>query len=207
MITVCLAYAIAAAAASALLAFGEWRHLLGLGRATRPRGARPRDGGPGVNAHAAVPGDVAAAVRVALGRIAPLMTRAFVRMEMAVPPGLVARMRDATLCDMIEEVLTAAIHAAPTSRLLLTACAQGDHIEIGVTDDLPNADQAYRLAQIRTLHERVALRGGTLHVTARATEGTTIAIRLPGTRDPSGPPERNAMSTAAPLSQASVRMA
>lgn len=133
------------------------------------------------------------------------MIRACVRADIAVPPGLVARMRDAALSDMVEELLTATIHAAPTSRLLLTACAVGDYIEIAVTDDLPNADQAFRQAQIRTLHERVAVRGGTLHVTARPAEGTTIAMRLPGGRAKSGQAERGVMAAALP--QASIGMA
>jgi len=177
--TVWMAYAVAALAASTLFGFAGWQSRR---TARAPRRAGQDDFDWIVPTEADMMGttqaDVAAAVRAALGRVHPLLTRQFVHIDVAVPPELNARMRGASLIDAIEEMLTAAIQAAPASRLLLTALAQGDHIEIAVTDDMPGADQAFRLGQVRGLSERTALRGGSLHIAVHPTEGTTTALRV-----------------------------
>ncbi len=87
-------------------------------------------------------------------------------------------MRGATLADLLEEMLSAVIHAAPASRILLTVVEYGEYVAISATDDIPNADVDVRRAGVRGLMERVALRGGQLDVTARPNEGTTVTLRL-----------------------------
>jgi glucose-6-phosphate-specific signal transduction histidine kinase len=87
-------------------------------------------------------------------------------------------MRGAALADLLEEMLGVAIHAAPASRILLTAVEQGEHVAISITDDIPNADPGVRRAGVRGLMERVALRGGALDVIVRPDEGTTMTLRL-----------------------------
>ena len=106
------------------------------------------------------PADVGGAIRLALKRMAPVMATQSVKVDVAAPSGLLGRMRGAALADLLEELLTAAIHGAPGGRLLLTAAPHGDRIHVGVTDDVPGADPAIRAAGVRGLMERVALRGG-----------------------------------------------
>jgi signal transduction histidine kinase len=70
------------------------------------------------------------------------------------------------------------VHAAPASHILLTVARRGDHIDIAITDDMPGADADMRRAGVRSLMERVALRGGALDVDVRPAEGTTMTLRL-----------------------------
>jgi hypothetical protein len=122
--------------------------------------------------------DVAGAIRLALKRLAPVMATQSVKVDVAAPPGLLGRMRGTALTDILEELLAAAIHGAPAGRLLLTAATYGDRIYVGVTDDRPWADPAVRVAGVRGLMERIALRGCSLEVDVRPAEGTTMTLRL-----------------------------
>lgn len=123
--------------------------------------------------------DADPAVRLALKRMAPVMKSQSVQADIAVTPGLLVRMRRAALADLVEELLGAAVHAAPASRLLLTASARGDHVEISSIDDVPGANLELRTASVRGLMQRVSIRGGSLHIDVRPAEGTTMTLRLP----------------------------
>jgi hypothetical protein len=129
-------------------------------------------------ASAAARDDVAGAVAIALARLAPIITSQFVKIDVAVRPGLRTQMRGHALADLLEELLAFAWRAAPACRLLVTAVAQGDHIDIGVTDDMPVADAALRQGQVRTLAERAAARGDALMIDVSPGEGTTMTLRL-----------------------------
>jgi signal transduction histidine kinase len=122
--------------------------------------------------------DAGAALRLALERLAPVMASRSVQADVAAAFGLRVRMRGAVLADLIEEMLSAAIHAAPASRILLTAAARNEHIAICITDDIPNADPEVRRAGVRGVMERAAMRGGALTVDVRPEEGTTMTLRL-----------------------------
>ncbi len=122
--------------------------------------------------------DADRAVRLALKRIMPLLRSHSVQADIAVAPGLLVRMRMEALAELIEELLAAAVHAAPASRLLLTASMRGDHVEISTIDDVPGADSETRTASVRGLIQRVSIRGGSLHVMVRPDEGTTMTLRL-----------------------------
>ena len=122
--------------------------------------------------------DAGAALRLALKRVAPMLVNRSIQAEVASSSGLLVRMRAAALTDLLEEMLTVAMHAAPASRMLLTAAAQEGSVAVSVTDDVPNADLAVRRAGVRGLAERVAERGGAVSVDGRPTEGTTILLRL-----------------------------
>jgi hypothetical protein len=122
--------------------------------------------------------DASAALRLALKRLAPVMASQSIQAEVAAPAGLMVRMRGAALADLLEEMLSAAIRAAPASRILLTAAPQGERVCICITDDIPNADPNFRRAGVRGLMERVAMRGGALDVDVRPAEGTTMTLRL-----------------------------
>ena len=133
--------------------------------------------------------DVSAAMWAALKRLAPTLASQSVQAEIAAPSGLLVRMRAAALTDLLEELLAAAIHSAPTSRLLLTATRRGDGIYVGVTDDMPTANLTAREGSVRGLKQRVAMRGGALDVVVRANEGATLTLRLPACQEARALPE------------------
>ena len=127
--------------------------------------------------------DAGAALRLALKRLGPVMASRSVKAEVAAAYGLRVRMRSGALADLLEEMLAAAIHAAPASRILLTATAQGDNVVISITDDQPNAALDVRRASVRTLMQRVSLRGGSLNIDVRPQEGTTMTLVLAADAD------------------------
>jgi hypothetical protein len=178
-------YFLAAAAASGVFIVAGWRSKQAFGAASAHGGnALPVDPLWGeaeidlASPHAQT--DIAAAIRLALKRLALVMANHSVHAEIAVPSGLIVRMRATALADLLEDLVAAAIHAAPASRLLLTATARGERIYVGVTDDVPGADPAVRARSVRSLTERVALRGGALDIDVRPAEGTTMTLRLSG---------------------------
>ncbi len=128
------------------------------------------------------------------------MANRSVQAEVAAAFGLRVRMNGAALADLLEEMLGAAIHAAPASRVLLTAVTQGQRVVISITDDMPNADADVRRASVRGLMERVAMRGGSLDVDVRPKEGTTMTLRLGAYTEES--PERTRDAASDPLKEA-----
>ncbi len=187
MITTWLTYLLAAAAASSVFILA--------GRRSKQASIAPDQGSGGIPAGAPWnepdidPGtgqaqaDVGDAIRVALKRLDSVMASRSVQAEIAAPSGLLVRMRAPALTDLLEELLTAAIHAAPACSLLLTATRRGDRIYIGVTDDMPGANPAVRVGSIRGLMERVAMRGGALDVDVRPMEGTSMTLRFAAVTD------------------------
>ncbi len=149
-----------------------------------------QDGGSRYVAPASAPpvGDVVEAIGIALKRLAPVIVRQAVRVDVAARHGLLVRMRGPALADLLEELLALSIHSAPASMLLLTASARGDRIYVTFSDDVPNADLAVRQGQVRGVAERVALRGGALGVDTRANEGTTVTLRLAAAIDAAAEP-------------------
>ena len=178
-----MAYLLAAAAASGIFVAAGWRSKKVQGLAASQRlGGLPADplwgeeeGGTGVTE---AQGDVGSAIRVVLKRLGPIMASQSVQVEIACSPGMMVRMTSPALVELLEELLAASIHCAPTSRILMTATARGDCIYVGVTDDMPGGDHALRLGSIRGLIQRVAARGGALDINVRPTEGTTLTLRL-----------------------------
>ncbi|MDR3532762.1 MAG: hypothetical protein P4L90_19685 [Rhodopila sp.] len=178
-----MTYCLAAAAASVAFVAAGWRsgQPLGVAAAEAYPGLviDPLWGETDIDLSASQSqADAGAAIRLALKRLAPVMASRSVQAEVAAPSGLLVRMRGAALAELLEEMLATAIHSAPASRLLLTAVSRGDHIHVGITDDMPGADQAVRLGSVRGLKERVAMRGGALDLDVRPSEGTTMTLRL-----------------------------
>lgn len=178
-----MTYILVALAASGIVIAVGWRSRYTRGRAAGPdRHGVPNDplwGDPEIDvSDSDAPADVGGAIRLALKRMVPVMATQSVKVDVATPSGLLGGMRGAALADLLEELLTAAIHGAPGGRLLLTAAPHGDHIHVGITDDVPGADPAIRAAEVRGLMERVALRGGSLDIDVRPTEGTTMTLRF-----------------------------
>lgn len=179
VISVWTTYLLAAAAASGIFLIAGWRS-----KQARSRGSRGAPSDPLWSeteldlsvSHSQT--DIAAAIRMALKRLAPLMAGKSVQAEIAAPSGLMVRMRGAAVVDLLEEILAASVHSAPASRLLVTASRHGDRVYISMTDDMPGADLAVRMGSVRSLMERVALRGSALDVDVRPREGTTLTLRL-----------------------------
>ena len=190
MTSIWLIYFLSATAASGIFAAAGWR-------GSRSRGMTSAQNRNALPAQAlwdhpasdltASQADVGIAIGLAMKRLASVMANHAVQTEVAVPPGLLIRMRAPLLADLLEELLTAAIHAAPASRLLLTAVHRGDRIYVTVTDDMPGADPVVRTGSVRGLTERVAMRGGALDIDVSPMEGTSITLRfaaiLPGQQD------------------------
>lgn len=183
MITIWVAYVVVAAVASGVFLVAGWRSK----QAHEYTAARVGHGLPhdflwdeseSDLSDSPVHADAGAALRLALKRLGPVMANRSVQAEVAAAFGLRVRMRGAVLADLLEEMLGATIHAAPASRVLLTAVSQGERVVIAITDDMPNADAEIRRAGVRGLMERVALRGGALDVVVRPKEGTTMTLRL-----------------------------
>jgi hypothetical protein len=182
-----MTYLIAASAVSILFIAASWRGRQPAAAASpaprpdqrRPAGMQPAVTDPAASGFAAQ-GDVAGAASIALARLRPVIAGQFVKIDVAIRPGLRVRMRGHVLIDLLEELLAVALRAAPASRMLLTAVAQGDQVHISVTDDMPVADAALRQGQVRSLAERVAKRGDALLVTVSSGEGTTMTLRLAG---------------------------
>jgi signal transduction histidine kinase len=122
--------------------------------------------------------DLAAALCLVLKRLAPSMAGHCVQAELAAPAGLLVRMHSGPLVDLLEELVTASIHAAPASRILLAAAARGEHIYLSVTDDMPGTDAHVRIASLRDLRARLVRIGGSLDITVQPAEGTTVALQL-----------------------------
>ncbi len=123
--------------------------------------------------------DVGAAMRVALKRLLPILRNRAVQAEIALPPGLMVRMRGAAITNLLEDLLSTAIQSAPASRMLVTAGRQNGGIYVGITDDMPAADLTLRTDCVRGLKQRAATFGGTLHVDVRPQEGATVTLWLP----------------------------
>jgi hypothetical protein len=181
MNTVWMVYFFAAAVASGVFLLAGWRSKRAHGyTAARTINGLPHDPlwAETESVESQVHGDAAAALHLALKRLAPVLTTRAVQAEVAAGFGLRVRMRGTVLTDLLEEMLGAVIQAAPASRILLTAVEHGGHVAISVTDDIPNADVDVRRAAVRGLMERVALRGGQLDMTTLPGEGTTMTLRL-----------------------------
>jgi hypothetical protein len=183
VITIWVAYAVAAVAACGIFIVVGWRSRTSPGDGSPQAGYRvaadPLWSEAELDLSEARPrADAGAAIRLALKRLAPAMAAQSIRVEVAAASGLMVRMRGAALADLLEEMLVATIHAAPAGRILLSAKVHGEGICISITDDVPGADPDVRRAGIRVLMERVAMRGGALDVDVRPAEGTTMTLRL-----------------------------
>lgn len=188
MLNIEVAYFLAAVAASGVFIAAGWRGKTALTLVAVPSRQGPLIDPVRGDAEADVRGpdartDVGVAMRVALKRLAPIMANQSVQADVVALPGLPVRMRGAALVELLEEMLAAAIHGAPASRLVVTAATHGNRIDVGITDDMPGADPVVRLGSVRGLMERVARRGGTLEVSVRPAEGTTMTLGLAAAAD------------------------
>jgi hypothetical protein len=181
MLTSWMAYILAATTASVLFVAAGWRSRRvagsGFNRLNRlPDMSMMASGHSGGRAQPL--GDAAEAIHMALKRLTPLIESQAVHVDVAARLGLLVRLRAPALIELLEDLITIAIHNAPASVLLLTAAAHGNHIHINVSDDLPGADLSKRQSQTRGVQERIAMLGGVLDIDVRPAEGTVMTLRL-----------------------------
>ncbi len=124
------------------------------------------------------PSVVAAGVGLALKRLTQVMDRRGIRADVAVHPDLLVGLSGDALADLLEQLFATAIHHAQAGRMVVTAVSDVGHVSISVTDDTAGADLDARTSSVRALAERAALHGGTLEITVRQAEGTTMTLRL-----------------------------
>jgi signal transduction histidine kinase len=176
-----MTYIIAATAVLALLIVAGWKS--GQKRVqtvrTGPPNARSVPGAGIILDFEKSPADVAASLQVALNRLVPAMQNRRVRADVAVRPGLLVGMSGASLADLLEEFVAAAIHYSQAHRLLVTATGDNGQVTICLADDAPDADLDKRAGIVRNLAEKITSRGGTLDVDVRTREGTTMTLRFP----------------------------
>lgn len=123
---------------------------------------------------------VAAEAAAVLQGLQNLATQQFVRLEMAIQPGLAMVGDQRAFRETLGELARSAIEQAPCGCVLLTAARVGCRVHVSVLDDGPGADTATRLTRLRHAQLLVALQGGSLEINARPGEGTTVIVRLPG---------------------------
>jgi hypothetical protein len=124
--------------------------------------------------------DVAAETTAALRRFESLAAMRFVTLELAVQPDLAVRTDRRALREILADLVGQAIDQPSCERVLLGAARIGGHVHITVSDDSEQADRALRASQLRSAERLAALQGATLDVDARAGQGTTVLLRLPG---------------------------
>jgi signal transduction histidine kinase len=123
--------------------------------------------------------DVATEVLAVLQQLEGRAAQQFVKLEVAVPPGLALRADPGAFRSVLYDLLSQAIAQASCGHVLLAATPMSGRVQISVTDDGPNANGALRSAALRDAERLAALHGATMRVEARGTEGTTVYLRLP----------------------------
>jgi signal transduction histidine kinase len=102
-----------------------------------------------------------------------------VRVQLAVDPGLKARVDRNSLQEALRTVVLTAVQATPGGQVLITGMSVGGQLHIRITDDGKNTDQRTRESLARDAEELIALQGGSVCVEARPGRATTVTIRLP----------------------------
>jgi hypothetical protein len=146
--------------------------------------------------------DVAAEVRAVLDQVEPEAAPAFVRLELAVQPGLSVHADRRAFRDIVGNLVRYAVRRSPCGQVLVGGMRHGGRVQISVTDDGAVASEGAQASALRDVGGLIALLGGTIHVETRAGEGTTVLVRLPGPADlwtPVQPDPARASADVAPL--------
>lgn len=117
----------------------------------------------------------------------PAMARS-VRLELAIDPGLKARVDPSALKTVLRDTVRTAIQATPGGQVLISGMMLGGQLHIRITDDGKDTDQRTRESQARDSEALIALHGGSIRVEVRPGRATTVAIRLPLPGDKGGTP-------------------
>lgn len=93
------------------------------------------------------------------------------------------------LQNAMREVMVSAVDASSSGRVLVTAAARGNQMQIRVTDDGAGSDHAGRTASLCQAAALLALQDGSMTVEVRPDRGTTVTIRLPAQANELDPAE------------------
>ncbi len=148
--------------------------------------------------------DLAEEMVAALLQARAAAARAGVRLVSALEPGLVMRGGVRSVREVLEAMLAGAIAATPCGEVLATARRQGANAVLAVLDDGGGADAPAREAFLRDAARAIALRGGSLEISAVGTEGVTVALRLPLPSPAGRATADGARAAAAPAIRAAV---
>ena len=166
-----------------------------------PHGAPP-NGAPNLASDGTT--DLAEEMVAALLQARAAAGRAGVRLVSALEPGLVVRGGVRPVREVLEAMLAGAIAATPCGEVLATARRQGANAVLAVLDDGGGADAPAREAFLRDAARAIALRGGSLEISAAGTEGVTVALRLPLPSPAGRATAEGARATVAPAIRATV---
>lgn len=122
--------------------------------------------------------DVQTEVRAVANDFAWLASQRGVRLMFAVEPRLAVRMDRDRLRELLGAMLTHAIHAKSTGRVLLGAMRHAGRVQIAVIDEATGVDRATQQAELQHAMQLAAMQGATLEVDVRPNEGTTLLLRL-----------------------------
>jgi hypothetical protein len=122
--------------------------------------------------------DAESVVRAAADDLRDLARSNFVRVEMAVSPGVRSRICGVASRHALRAMVRTAITAAPGGQVLITAVAHGDQILIKVMDDGANTDQTSRESAARSTETLLAPQGGSILVETNPLLGTTVTLWL-----------------------------
>ena len=178
----------------------------GMAMALTPHGAPPNGAPPNGARTLASDGttDLAEEMVAALLQARAAAGRAGVRLVSALEPGLVVRGGVRPVREVLEAMLAGAIAATPCGEVLATARRQGANAVLAVLDDGGGADAPAREAFLRDAARAIALRGGSLEISAAGTEGVTVALRLPLPSPAGRATAEGARATVAPAIRATV---
>lgn len=115
--------------------------------------------------------------RTVMSWFAELATQRGVRLEIAVEPGLIVRMAQHHLHELLGAGLTHAIHAGG-DHVLLTGMLHAGRAQIAMIDAGGGTNREQQEADLRPAARLAALQGATLEIDVRPGEGTIVLLRL-----------------------------
>jgi nitrate/nitrite-specific signal transduction histidine kinase len=123
--------------------------------------------------------DVEPMLRAAADAAHNLARAHFVRVELAVSPGMRTHVSPIALRNALRATVRTAIGATRGGQVLITGSTFAGQPQINVMDDGAHVDQKSREDQARGVEAMIAPQGGSVTVETRPGGGTTVRLRLP----------------------------
>ncbi len=123
------------------------------------------------------PADVRTAAAIALRRVMPLLDERGIRLTVAIRAGLLVQEPGHRLADVLERMLIALVRN-DGSHMVLSAAPRGGQVAVRVSNDARAANVEALQAQVRSLSEEVALRGGALDLDVASQQGISVVLRV-----------------------------
>jgi hypothetical protein len=123
------------------------------------------------------PADVRTAAAVALRRVMPLLDERGIRLTVAIRAGLLVQEPGHRLADVLERMLIALVRN-DGSHMVVSAAPRGGQVAVWVSNDARAANVQALRAQVRSLSEEVALRGGSLDLDVAPQQGVSVVLRV-----------------------------